>query len=74
MLRYGFSTVRNDPVHYEHLASPDLRSVNVEAFQRLWNRNHPEDRISESGVYDTATATRLGRSPSGGFSIGARCN
>jgi hypothetical protein len=74
MLNRGFSTVRNDPVHYEHLDSPDLRSVNVEAFQRLWNRNHPEDRIAEDGIYSTATATRLGRSPAGGVSIGSRCD
>ncbi len=74
MRNAGFSTLRGDEVHFDHRESPDLRSVNVEAFQRLWNRNHPEDRISESGIYDTATATRLGRSPSGGFLIGARCD
>ena len=36
---------------HDHLASPDLRSGNVEAFQRLWNRNNPEDRISVAGIY-----------------------
>ena len=73
MQSMGFSTLRNDPVHFDHLASPDFRSVNVEAFQRLWNRNNPEDRISEDGLYGPATAERIARSPSGGFAIGARC-
>lgn len=74
LVKMGFSTVRNDPVHFEHLSSPDLRSVNVQAFQRLWNRNHPEDRIAETGTYNPATATRLAMSPAGGFHTGAQCN
>lgn len=69
----GFSTIRNDPPHFDHLSSPDLRSINVEAFQRLWNRNHPEDTISEDGIYGPNTADRLAKSPSGGFADGARC-
>ena len=69
----GFSTLRNDPPHFDHLASPDLRSVNVEAFQRLWNRNHPEDVISDDGIYGPQTEMRLSRSPSGGFQMGANC-
>jgi D-alanyl-D-alanine carboxypeptidase len=73
MQKMGFTTLRNDPVHFDHLASPDLRSVNVEAFQRLWNRNNPNDRIDEDGMYGSATATRLGKSPSGGFAQGADC-
>jgi hypothetical protein len=74
MQSMGFSTLRNDPVHFDHLASPDLRSVNVEAFQRLWNRNNPEDQITEDGLYGSDTAARIARSPSGGFPIGARCD
>lgn len=73
MLRTGFSTLANDPVHFDHLASPDLRSVNVEAFQRLWNLNRPADKIAVTGQYDTATATRLARTPVGGFDRGASC-
>jgi hypothetical protein len=67
MRRRGFSTIANDPPHFDHLASPDLRGVGVEAFQRLWNRNHPEDRIAEDGIYGPQTAARLAKSPSGGF-------
>ena len=69
----GFTTLRNDPPHFDHLASPDLRSVNVEAFQRLWNRNHPEDMISDDGIFGPDTEARLSRSPSGGFQTGAVC-
>jgi hypothetical protein len=73
MIQADFSTVPNDPVHFDHLSSPDLREMGVEAFQRLWNRNHPEDQISADGTYGTETAKRLARSPSGGFATGATC-
>jgi hypothetical protein len=73
MVRTGFSTLSFDPVHFDHLSSPDLRDLGVEAFQRLWNRNHPEDRISEDGDYGPETAKRLARAPSGGFATGAAC-
>jgi hypothetical protein len=69
----GFTTLRNDPPLFDHLASPDLRSVNVEAFQRLWNRNHPEDMISDDGIFGPQTEARLARAPSGGFQMGANC-
>jgi hypothetical protein len=69
----GFTRLSFDPVHFDHLASPDLRDMGVEAFQRLWNRNHPEDRIAEDGDYGSETAKRLARSPSGGFATGANC-
>jgi len=69
----GFTTIRNDPPHFDHLHSPDLRSINVEAFQRLWNRNHPEDPISEDGIYGGETSERLLKSPANGFATGAQC-
>jgi hypothetical protein len=74
MVNGGFSTLRSDPVHFDHLRSPDLRDLGVEAFQRLWNRNHPDDQITEDGLYGPETARRLSRAPSGGFSRGASCN
>jgi hypothetical protein len=73
MVRTGFSTLSFDPVHFDHLTSPDLRDMGIEAFQRLWNRNHPEDTISEDGDYGPETAKRLARAPSGGFATGAVC-
>ena len=73
MTSTGFSPLSGDPVHFDHLSSPDLRDVGTEAFQRLWNRNHPEDRIAEDGAYGPQTAARLARSPAGGFAKGASC-
>ena len=66
-------TVPGDPVHFDHLASPDLRGAGVLAFQRLWNRNAPDDPIDEDGVYGPMTAARVRRAPAEGFGEGARC-
>jgi MYXO-CTERM domain-containing protein len=66
----------SDPVHFDYVGAGgvDLRGYSVKAFQRLWNRNHPTDRIAEDGAYGPATEARLARAPVGGFAIGAQCN
>ena len=64
-------TVPGDEVHFDHLASPDLRGYDVLAFQRLWNRNHAGDQIDEDGLYGPQTEARLVDSPAEGFAIGA---
>jgi hypothetical protein len=70
--RHGWAhDVPGDVVHFDHLSSPDLRGLDVHAFQRLWNRNHPGDRIAEDGAYGAHTAARLAKAPAGGFAIGA---
>ena len=56
--------------HFDHVASPDIRGMDVHAFQRLWNRNHPEDPIDEDGVYGPNTDARLAQAPAEGFPIG----
>jgi hypothetical protein len=63
----------SDPVHYDFIGqgAVNLRGLSVKAFQRLWNRNHPEDPIGEDGAYGTETEKRLARSPVGGFEKGA---
>ncbi len=66
-------TVPGDPVHFDHLSSPDIRGRDVAAFQRLWNRNHPDDLIAEDGSYGPATEARLRMAPSEGFPIGPTC-
>lgn len=65
----------NDPVHFDYVGSGavDLRGLSVKAFQRLWNRNHPTDRIAEDGDYGPQTEQRLSRAPVGGFALGASC-
>jgi len=55
-----------DPVHFDCPGS-DLRSDAILTFQRLWNANHPDDRIATDGLYGPQTESRLGRSPAAGF-------
>ncbi len=64
-----------DPPHFDYVRGGQaIRSLSVLAFQRLWNRNNPNDRIAEDGGYGPATEARLRRSPAGGFARGAECN
>jgi hypothetical protein len=65
--------IPGDPVHFDHLSSPDIRGKDVLAFQRLWNRNNPGDRIAEDGVYGPQTELRLKSSPATGFAAGPTC-
>ncbi len=65
--------VPGDPVHFDHLASPDIRGADVRAFQKLWNRNAPADPIDEDGAFGPATAARVMQAPAEGFGIGASC-
>jgi len=66
-------TVPGDEVHFDHLASPDTRGIDTKAFQRLWNRNNPNDKIAEDGAYGPQTEARLKKSPSTGFALGPTC-
>lgn len=65
--------IPNDPVHFDHTSSPDIRGKDVLAFQRLWNRNNPSDKISEDGAYGPQTESRLRSAPATGFAVGATC-
>jgi len=65
--------VPGDPVHFDHTSSPDNRGQDVLAFQRLWNTNNPNDKISEDGDYGPQTEARLKKSPATGFAIGPSC-
>src|SRR5688500_17668371 len=75
LTREGFThpLPSSDPVHYE-APGDDLRSISVRAFQRLWNANHPGDRIDEDGLMGPQTMSRLERAPAGGFDIGIVCD
>ncbi|MBX7191025.1 MAG: M15 family metallopeptidase [Sandaracinaceae bacterium] len=64
-----------DLVHFDYVAGGvSLPGLSVRAFQRLWNRNHPEDLIDEDGIYGPQTESRLRMSPAEGFPIGAICH
>jgi peptidoglycan L-alanyl-D-glutamate endopeptidase CwlK len=64
-------TVPNDKVHFDYVGPGkiDLRSIAVKAFQQLWNKNHPEDKIAEDGEWGNQTHDRLNQSPVEGFSL-----
>ncbi|MEO8698971.1 MAG: NBR1-Ig-like domain-containing protein [Kofleriaceae bacterium] len=65
--------VPGDDVHFDHLASPDIRGRDILAFQRLWNRNHPADAIADDGAFGPQTEARLRQAPAEGFAIGPTC-
>jgi len=59
----------SDVVHFDHLASPNIASKSVLAFQRLWNKNHSTGRIAEDGDWGPATEAAMAQSPTTGFAI-----
>jgi len=64
-----------DLPHFDYVGGGvSLPGLSVRAFQRLWNRNHPEDVIAEDGDYGPQTEARLRMSPAEGFPIGAICD
>jgi hypothetical protein len=65
--------VPGDAVHFDHLATADIRGKDVLAFQRLWNRNNPGDKISEDGAYGPQTEARIKLAPATGFTKGPTC-
>ncbi|NJN88565.1 MAG: peptidoglycan-binding protein, partial [Leptolyngbyaceae cyanobacterium SL_7_1] len=58
-----------DKMHFDYQGSgtKDLRNTAVLAFQKLWNKNNPTNRISEDGTYGPQVEKCLNSSPSGGF-------
>ncbi len=74
--RYRFRWYgQQDPWHFDYVGE-DAQSCggwDVEAFQRLWNHNHPDDPIREDGDYGPATEQRLEQTPAQGFQLGPTC-
>lgn len=64
-----------DRFHFDYVGAGavNLRGQDVLAFQRLWNRNNPGDKIAEDGDWGPQTESRLRKSPAGGFPLGADC-
>lgn len=62
-----------DRFHFDYrgAGAVDLRGDDVKAFQRLWNRNNPGDKIGEDGVWGPDTESRMKKSPADGFPLGA---
>lgn len=66
---HGWQPLAGDPPHvdYKGPGSKDLRSATIKAFQVLWNKNHPNDKIAEDGGWGPNTERALNNSPSTGF-------
>jgi N-acetylmuramoyl-L-alanine amidase len=69
--RYGWEPLANDPPHidYKGEGRKELRDETILAFQKLWNKNNPNEKITEDGIYAVGGQTEkaLNRSPATGF-------
>ena len=65
----------SDRVHFDFKGPGAAQhdGLDVLAFQRLWNRNHPDDAIAENGHYDAPTEAHLRKAPAQGFPSGPAC-
>ncbi len=65
----------SDRVHFDYKGNegPPRTATDVLAFQTLWNRNHPTDKIATTGKYSPETEQRLKKAPPDGFALGATC-
>lgn len=64
-----------DPMHFDYEGEGvDLEGLSIKAFQRLWNRNHPDEPLEVDGVYGRRVEGKLKVAPADGFPIGARCD
>jgi hypothetical protein len=74
---YGFKWFgQKDKPHFDYVGPGAVshKGVDIAAFQRLWNRNHPDDQLPEDGVWGTETASRMSKAPADGFPVGAQCD
>jgi hypothetical protein len=64
-----------DKVHFDYVGAGAVshKGLDVLAFQKLWNRNHPEDKISADGDWGPQTEARMKIAPAAGFPVGAQC-
>ncbi|MEH2253149.1 peptidoglycan-binding protein [Nostoc sp.] len=67
----GWERLGGDPPHidYRGQGARDLRQETILAFQQLWNKNHPNEKIYEDGDWGPKTESALNRSPATGFNI-----
>jgi hypothetical protein len=66
---YGWSHSypSSDPVHFDYYSAADISAYNLLAFQRLWNRYNPNNKISEDGMYGPQTENALYHAPCNGW-------
>lgn len=74
LIDYGWSWPYGDAdqPHFEWIRNntPDLKVESVRAFQRLWNRNNPNDPIGEDGAWGPQTEARMQQTHAEGFVFG----
>lgn len=60
-----------DEPHFDYVGSGrrDIRGTAMLAFQKLWNKNNPNDRIAEDSTYGPQTESRLNKTLVDGFKI-----
>ena len=65
----------SDKVHFDYKGANVSKGVatDVLAFQILWNKNHPDDKIAQDGRYTPATEEKLKQAPPDGFRNGPSC-
>jgi hypothetical protein len=77
LVKRGFKWIGSkDPNHYDYVGNGAVsyKGLDIEAFQRLWNRNHPEDIIEEDGLWGPQSQGRMQKAPAAGFAKGAFCH
>ncbi|MGL4503931.1 MAG: peptidoglycan-binding protein [Planktothrix sp.] len=71
LMAQNWYPLAGDPPHFDYVGggTKDIRSTAILAFQKLWNKNHPNERITEDGIYGIGgeTESALNRSPAKGF-------
>jgi N-acetylmuramoyl-L-alanine amidase len=69
LMRYGWNPLPGDPPHFDYQGSSttDIRSNSILAFQKLWNKNNPSDKIGEDGAFGPQTEAALNQTPAQGF-------
>jgi hypothetical protein len=80
--RHGFRWMgQRDRWHFDYVgdkakkgSDDELEGLDIRAFQRLWNRNHPDEPITEDAQWGHGTERALRRAPAGGFAVGAVCD
>ncbi len=57
-----------DPVHFfDNSGRDDVGSLGVKAFQSLWNKYHPTEKVTVDGNFGEQTAVKMDLSPIAGF-------
>lgn len=71
--RHGWQWLGSfDPMHFDYVGfgSKDINPLAVEAFQRLWNENNPNNQLEPDGDFGPLTEASLNIAPADGFPLG----